>query len=448
MNLRSSPFPADQQISTRWGVTFTPWHDPAGQVGFRADRDGLTVLVYLTEPADPGHGRDLSLYVCTRTEATTEPDPDAVTATVRLDLAGPVTTRPWTDGFSVGWHVEGLYDSRYVYLTPSVDGDGDGDEDVADVHVYVSDSDDPHDAGTVLWLPVHDRTAEPLISAGPVAGPGVVFDPAAFADWFRTTDTQQTLPGLVTSPYDSADPDDSAALRAQLVLFEDIPGAVWRLGTGVAAVTIWPTTDAGGAAAGDGGAVVTVRYGTVELSTGHLAADELIRSVYVAGSGTVRATALHAAIQALTAIAERVNATIWHFLRATNPTGADRTTSTAASLDTAQTAASARSQPAAAQSAAAPVTTVASETPGGVPVSLVTGWAIATVEVDPDLEDAVVFVTAGDPTGHPLDILGIDLTAGTVGIWTGPDPDNQEWTLIHHVDPAQIRGQRRPPVTG
>ncbi|MER7273283.1 hypothetical protein ABT369_02385 [Dactylosporangium sp. NPDC000244] len=127
------------------------------------------------------------------------------------------------DGSSAGWHLEGLHDSRYVYLAPTVDGDP--DEDVTDVRVAASDSDDPNDADTVLQLPIHDRTAEPLINAGPVTGPGVAFNPAAFADWFRITHVQHTLPGLVTAPYDSADPDDSAALRAQQLLFEDVPAA-------------------------------------------------------------------------------------------------------------------------------------------------------------------------------------------------------------------------------
>ncbi|MFG2042181.1 hypothetical protein [Dactylosporangium sp. NPDC048998] len=376
--------------------------------------------------------------MCTRPGDAADRDGDARTATAGLDLAGPVTTRPWSDGFSVGWHVEGLHNSRYVYLTPSADGDS--DDDVADVHVYVSDSDDPHDAGTVLWLPVHDRTAEPLISAGPVTGPGIVFDPAAFADWFRTADVQQTLPGLVTGPYHSADPDDSAAVRAQLLLLEHVPAAVWRLGAGVSNVTIWPTTDAEGAPAGDGGAVITVRYGPVELSAGHLAADELVRSVYAAGSGTIGATALHAATQALTAVAERVNHTIRHLADTVGLTAVNTAIPAAAAADA--TTDDAPQPPVTATATATPD----ADTPGGVPVNLVTGRATKTIRVDPDLDDALVIVAVGDPDGHLLDVVGIDLNANTVGVWTGPDPDNQDWTVVAHLDAAQIREHRRPPT--
>jgi hypothetical protein len=433
----SGPFPDDQQITTRWGVTFTPWHDPDDRVGFRADRDGLTHLVYLTLPADPGNGRTLTVDVCSRPDAAGKDDPDTHTAAVRLDIVGPVTAHPWTDGFSVGWRVEGLHHTRYVHLTPSVDGDW--GEDVADVHVYLSDSDDPTDASPVLWLPVHDRTAEPLIAAGPVTGPGITFDPAAFADWFRTTDAQQDLPGLPMNPYDSSDANDSAGLRAQMLLLDGLPPTVWRLDAAVSDVVVWPTIDPEGAAAGDGGALITVRYGPVDLSAGRLAADELIRRVYVAANGTVKATALHAAIQILTAIAIRVNDTVQHFLQVTGQTGTAATTPTAAATPD---AGEDDSTTAGSHVADEPVTAAADDdTSGGVPISLVTGWTTTTINVNPDLEDAVVFVTAGDPTGYPLDIVGIDFNAGTVGIWTGPDPDNQEWTVVHHLDSDAVRAQ-------
>ncbi|MEV6923962.1 hypothetical protein AB0M46_05540 [Dactylosporangium sp. NPDC051485] len=445
MTISSGPFPADQQFSTRWGVTFTPWHDPDGRIGFRASRGGLTILVYLTLPADPGDGEEPSVDVCTRTSDAGEHDPDTHTGTVRLDMIGPVTVHPWTDGFSVGWHVVGLYDSRYVYLTPTVDGRP--DDDVADVYVYASDSDNPRDADTALWLPIHDRTAELLIAAGPVTGPGVVFDPAAFADWFRTVDTQQALPRLATAPYDRADPDDSAGLRAQKLLIDRLPATVWRLGAGVSDVAVWPTTDARRTPAGDGGAVLTVRYGPVDLSAGHLAPDELIPRLCIAGGGTVGATALHAAIQALTAIATRVNDTIRHFVQVTDQTAADATTPAATTFETAESGARAAQQPAAAPGMAESMTAAPDDdAPGGVPVSLVTGWATQTILVDPDLEDAVVFVTVGDPAGYPLDIVGIDFNAGTVGVWAGPN-DNQEWTVVHHLDADQIRDQGQPATT-
>lgn len=444
MTISSGPFPAEQRITTRWGVTFTPWHDPAARVGYRADRDGLTNLVYLTLPADPGNGRDLSVDVCSRPDDAGEYDPDNHTATVRLDIIGPATAHPWTDGFSVGWRVQGLHHTRYVYLTPSVDGDW--GEDAADAHVYVSDSDDPTDAGTVLWLPVHDRTAEPLTAAGPVTGPGVVFDPAVFAAWFRTTDTPQALPGLVTARYESGDPDDSAAFRALTLLNGGIPGTAWRLGTGVSDVAVWPTTDAEGTAAGDGGAVLTFRLGAVEFSAGHLTADELIPRLYLAGSGTVAAGALQAAIQALTTIATRVNDTIRHVVHVTGQTGADATRPDAeAPLAAAEDGTRAPQPPAEARPAAEPATAAPDDDArGGVPVSLVTGWATTTIDVDPDLDDAVVFVTVGDPAGYPLDLVGIDFNTSTVGIWTGPDPANQEWTVVHHLDAEQIRAHSRP----
>ncbi|MER7273284.1 hypothetical protein ABT369_02390 [Dactylosporangium sp. NPDC000244] len=102
-------------------------------------------------------------------------------------------------------------------------------------------------------------------------------------------------------------------------------------------VAIWPTTDAEGAPGCDSGAVITVRYGPVGLSTGHLTAEQLVRRVYIAGAGTVRATARSAAIQALAEIAERVNDTIRHFVRATEPPGAEATTSPAPGPGTAPT---------------------------------------------------------------------------------------------------------------
>ena len=404
----------------------------------------MTVLVYLTLPADPGNGQDLSVDVCSQPGDAGEHDPDEFTATVRLGIIGPATAHPWSDGFSVGWRVEGLHHTRYVYLTPSVDGDW--GEDAADAHVYVSDSDDPRDAGTVLWLPVHDRTAEPLTAAPPVTGPGAVFDPAVFAAWFRTTDTQQALPGLVTARYESGDPDDSAAFRAQTLLSGGIPATAWRLGAGVSDVAVWPTTDAEGTTAGDGGAVLTFRLGTVEFSAGHLTADELIPRLYLAGSGTVAAGALHAAIQALTTIATRVNDTIRHVVHVTGQTGADVTGPNAtAPLDEAADGTRAPQPPAKVRPAAEATTAAPDDdAPGGVPVSLVTGWTTTTIHVDPDLDDAVVFVTVGDPDRYPLDLVGIDFNAGTVGVWTGPDPDNQEWTVVHHLDAGQIRAHSRP----
>ena len=444
MTSSSGPFPGDQQITSRWGVTFTPWHDPGGRVGFRADRDGLTILAYLTLPADPGNGQDLAIDACTRPgDDTGEHDLDTHTATVPLGIIGPATAHPWTDGFSVGWRIEGLHHTRYTYMTPSVDGTW--GEDTADVYVYVSDSADPRDAGSVLWLPVHERTAEPLIAAGPVTGPGLTFDPAEFADWFRTPDTRQALPGLVTTTYDSGDLDDSAAFRADM-LIANMPATVWQPGAGVSDLAIWATTGLEGNPAGDGGAVVTFRLSGLELSAGHLAADELIRRVHIDASGIITATALHAAIQVLTAIAERVNDTVRHFVHVTDQAGADGTwPDAAATLD--NTADGATHLPARGGPATEPANAGRDDDiPGGVPISLVTGWTTATIHVDPELEDAVVFVTAGDPAGYPIDLVGIDFNAGTVGVWTGPDPDSQEWTVVHHVDVAQVRAQGQPPT--
>ncbi|GAA4262589.1 hypothetical protein [Dactylosporangium darangshiense] len=55
-------FDAGKPITTGVGVTFTPFHDPAaGRIGFRAQRDSLTDLVYLDLPADPGNGRPLTV---------------------------------------------------------------------------------------------------------------------------------------------------------------------------------------------------------------------------------------------------------------------------------------------------------------------------------------------------------------------------------------------------
>ncbi|MFF5230258.1 hypothetical protein [Dactylosporangium sp. NPDC000521] len=277
MTTSNQAFPADQQLTTGWGVTFTPFydparHDPAGQieqvsrVGFRAVRDGLTDLVYLAAPHDPGNGPPLVVTAHSRPDTTAEDDPDdAVTSTATVDLPGPVTAWPWTDGHSVGWRLAGLHGTRYVYLCPSVDGD------VADTHLYISASDDPDnadDAEPVVWLPVHERTASRLAAVEPVTGAGVTFNSDAFTDWFTAPPTQQTLPGSVTGRYDSADPDDGAGLRVQLLLDHDLPGGVWKLGTGVAAVNVWPTTDPEASAAGDGGAVITIRYGGVDLSAG------------------------------------------------------------------------------------------------------------------------------------------------------------------------------------
>ncbi|WP_432983093.1 hypothetical protein [Dactylosporangium sp. CA-233914] len=400
------PFPADQHITTGWGVTFTPFHDPDGRVGFRAERAGLIDLVYLAAPVDAGNNRPLTVTAHSRPADADEHDPDdACTTTTAIDLVGPATPAPWTDGHSVGWRIDGLHTTRYVYLFPSVDGDGD----VADAHLYVSGSDNPDDAEPVVWLPVHERTATRLVTVEPVTGPGVHFDPDAFTTWFLEPATQQALAGLATGRYDSGDPDDSAALRVQALLTSALPDDVWRLGAGVSGVAIWPTTDPEGAATGDGGGIVTVRVRGVELSAGHLAAADLVPQRYRHRSGTVWATGHDAAAMALAAVAARINATIDAFAAALGRTAeGDQVT--------------------------------------GVPVNLVTGWATATVHVDPDLPDALVVVAVGDPHGYQTDIVGVDFNAGTVGVWTGQDPDNREWTVVHHLAPDQVRPTAPPPA--
>jgi hypothetical protein len=50
--------------------------------------------------------------------------------------------------------------------------------------------------------------------------------------------------------------------------------------------------------------------------------------------------------------------------------------------------------------------------------------ATAVIHVDTDTEDAMVII---DVAG--LDLVGIDLNAGTVGVWTG-DPDDRTWHVV------------------
>jgi ribulose 1,5-bisphosphate synthetase/thiazole synthase len=71
----------------------------------------------------------------------------------------------------------------------------------------------------------------------------------------------------------------------------------------------------------------------------------------------------------------------------------------------------------------------------GVAVSLTASQSTATIHVDPTRDDAIVVIAVTGPDGHQVDIVGVDLTAGTVGIWTGSDPDNQVWTVVQHLNP-------------
>ncbi|WP_271189544.1 hypothetical protein [Dactylosporangium matsuzakiense] len=296
-----------QQITTRWGVTFTPFHDPAGRVGFRAARDGVTDLVYLDAPVDRGAGRPLTVTAVTRPDTATGGDADVhtVTATASLTLTGLVGADPWTDGYSVGWHIRGRRGSRYAYLLPSRSG---ADEDLTDVYVYVTGSGTLDDADVVARLLVQERTTERATT--PVTGPAVTFDPAAFTVWFTAPWTRLALPEFVTARYDSGDPLDSAASRVLALLDAPLPPHVWRVDPAVSAIRWWPTADPAGAAAGDGGGVLTFGYRGLELSAGQLPAAALIRELRQPATHTVRATAHDAAVQALTAAAARINAAV------------------------------------------------------------------------------------------------------------------------------------------
>ena len=315
MTTTTNPFAGVQPIETDWNVTFTPYHHDtatAQTVGYRAVRDGLTDLVYLTQPVADAHGT-VTMTVWSRPEDSPETDAwwENPYAEIRVDLLGPVDSFPWTDGRAVGWRIAGLHDTRYVYLAPSVGGG----TDVADVFVYVSGSDDPADADTVdPWMPVHERTARSTVTVDPVTGPAVTFDPAAFREWFFAPDSDRTdgstnaEAALLATVYDSLDGDHTAGHRAFMAVSHlesrQARGlGIWTYGPGVESVTVWETGDSSG---NDGGAVVNVRYLGVELSCGHLDAGTLIAEGKDTPDG-IRATPFDAAAQALAAVAQAVN---------------------------------------------------------------------------------------------------------------------------------------------
>ena len=79
---------------------------------------------------------------------------------------------------------------------------------------------------------------------------------------------------------------------------------------------MWCTTDAEGAAAGDGGGVVTVTVDGVELSAGHLAAGDLVAGTpddYDYATGGLRLPVIEAMAEALGHVAEVVNSAAERF---------------------------------------------------------------------------------------------------------------------------------------
>ncbi|GAA2637911.1 hypothetical protein GCM10010399_83990 [Dactylosporangium fulvum] len=308
----------------------------------------------------------------------------------------------------------GLHDARYVYLLPSRSGT----DNLADVYCYITSSQDLEDAEVAARLHVHQRTTARVIAHRPVTGPAVAFQPTAFTAWFTDPQTRHTLPGLVTTRYESSDRDDSAAFRVQALLDRPLPEHIWRVDPAVSAITLWPTIDPQDECADDGGGVLTFRYGPLELSTGHLAAADLVPEPYLSQTGTVAATAHDAAVQALAAVAARINAAV----AACSTLFGDAALLSSAAAPDQHPASCDEHDPAA-----------------GVAVSLVTGWDHVTVHVDPDLPDATVTVTIGDPHRDGTDVVGIDLEAGTIGVWSSSDPDNREWTVVHHLTPDQLR---------
>jgi hypothetical protein len=151
-----------EAFGSDFGIDFFPYCLPErGHVGYRAVRDGVIELIYATTPApspDPdGLGRvKAAIFVH---DSDVAPD-DEPTATATLDLVGPVTATPWTNGRDHGWRIVtsgGMV--AHLVLVPSVGGG------TPDVFVYQLDEDPAVHVDAMFWLPIHERTEPPAEDA-------------------------------------------------------------------------------------------------------------------------------------------------------------------------------------------------------------------------------------------------------------------------------------------